>query len=319
MIHRAVFCFLISLVVTLLTGPLFIPFLRKLKFGQYIREEGPAWHQSKSGTPTMGGLIFIAAAAAAVLFLSYNDFKTLMVLYVALAFGIIGFIDDYIKVVLKRNLGLTEKQKLAMQVLAAGIFIFIMCSKGYLQTAVNIPFINKSVDLGIGFYILAALFILAEVNAINFTDGLDGLCSSVTLIVALFFGILAFKMKDDTAMIMSLAVAGGCLGFLFFNKHPAKVFMGDTGSMFLGGALSAIALTGNNAIIFIIAGGIYFIEILSVVLQVISFKTTGKRIFKMSPIHHHFEMSGYSETKIVAIFSTATIILCIIAWMGTVI
>ncbi len=313
---KIVLGFLLSLATTLLIGPVLIPFLRKLKFGQYIREEGPSWHRSKSGTPTMGGIIFVFGIVVGTICFCMQDLRTMMVLYLALAFGLIGFIDDYIKVVLKRNMGLTEKQKLMMQFLAAGLFILVMQGFGLISTSISIPFAGAKWALSGWFFPFAILFIIGEVNAVNFADGLDGLCSGISLIVAIFFALAGVMLGMGYLAVFAATVAGGMAGFLFFNKYPAKVFMGDTGSMFIGGAFSALAVAGDAIILFLIAGGIYIIEMLSVVLQVISFKTTGKRIFKMSPIHHHFEMCGYSEVKIVTIFSVVTALLCLIAWLG---
>lgn len=305
----------ISFLVCVIIAPVLIPVLHKMKFGQQIREEGPAWHQKKSGTPTMGGIIFIIGTLAATLIMT-RDTSTVTVLLFAVGFGLIGFADDFIKVVLKRNLGLTAIQKLALQIVFSIAFVMALRVLGLLETDVYIPFTQISLDLG-WFYMVFAVFIMVGfTNAVNLTDGLDGLASSVTAIVALFFGIAAFLCGNRPLAVFMLALTGGCAGFLVFNRYPAKVFMGDTGSLFLGGALAAASIILKMPLILVIAGIIYVIEALSVMLQVASFKLTGKRIFKMSPIHHHFEMCGWREVKIVAVFSAVTAIFCIIAYFS---
>lgn len=305
----------ISFLVCVIIAPMLIPILHKMKFGQQIREEGPAWHQKKSGTPTMGGIIFIIGTLAATLIMT-RDTSTVTVLLFAVGFGLIGFADDFIKVVLKRNLGLTAIQKLALQIVFSIAFVMALRVLGLLETDVYIPFTQISLDLG-WFYMVFAVFIMVGfTNAVNLTDGLDGLASSVTAIVALFFGIAAFLCGNRPLAVFMLALTGGCAGFLVFNRYPAKVFMGDTGSLFLGGALAAASIILKMPLILVIAGIIYVIEALSVMLQVASFKLTGKRIFKMSPIHHHFEMCGWREVKIVAVFCAATAIFCIIAYFS---
>lgn len=305
----------ISFLVCVIIAPVLIPVLHKMKFGQQIREEGPAWHQKKSGTPTMGGIIFIIGTLAATLIMT-RDTSTVTVLLFAVGFGLIGFADDFIKVVLKRNLGLTAIQKLALQIVFSIAFVMALRVLGLLETDVYIPFTQISLDLG-WFYMVFAVFIMVGfTNAVNLTDGLDGLASSVTAIVALFFGIAAFLCGNRPLAVFMLALTGGCAGFLVFNRYPAKVFMGDTGSLFLGGALAAASIILKMPLILVIAGIIYVIEALSVMLQVASFRLTGKRIFKMSPIHHHFEMCGWREVKIVAVFSAVTAIFCIIAYFS---
>ncbi len=318
---------LVSFFLSALLGKLLIPVLHRLKFGQTIRDEGPAWHKSKQGTPTMGGLIFILASAvtlaAAViisqLFLpiklfsdSWSDAaKTKLVAGVLLALcsGGIGFLDDYIKVVKKRNLGLTSIQKLLAQLLVgAGYAVSVYMSGG---TAVNVPFLGL-VDFGIWFIPFAVFVVVAALNAVNLTDGIDGLCGSVSLIACLFF--LTVSGQYIGQGLTAAAVAGAIAGFLLWNLHPAKVFMGDTGSLFLGGALAALAFGINQPILLVPVGLIYIAETLSVMLQVTYFKIThGKRLFKMSPLHHHFEMCGWSENKIVVVFSVVTLLGCGIA------
>lgn len=307
----------IAFVVAAVLGIILIPLLHKLKFGQSIRDEGPKWHQKKSGTPTMGGVIFIAAvtvSAAVSLFFKVSE-ELSAVLICALLFGVIGFADDYIKVVKKRNLGLTAKQKFLAQLLVSAAFCIYLVLRGE-DTSVLVPFTSYKIPLGIWFVPVGVFFITGMVNSVNLTDGLDGLASFTGLAAAVFFAAAALKFDYNGIAVICAALAGALCGFLIYNVYPAKVFMGDTGSLFLGGLLSAAAVYMGLQIVFIIAGGIFVIETLSVILQVISFKTTGKRIFKMSPIHHHFEMCGFKETKIVAMFTAATVILSVIAYLS---
>ena len=309
----------LSLFIALVATPALIPMLRRLKFGQSIREEGPAWHQKKSGTPTMGGIAIILAVTVATLvsYLVSGTFGAAQISLIVGAFlyGIIGFSDDYIKVVKKRNLGLTSGQKFSMQIFAAVVSTVYMTYTGVIDGNIFVPFMKSTVDIGFFAIPLAVLVQLAVSNSVNLTDGLDGLASSVTLIVSLFFMICAILMRNITVAVYMGATAAACLGFLFFNANPAKVFMGDTGSLFLGGAIAVGAISLKMPLILIIAGGIYLIETLSVIIQVTSFKLTGKRVFKMSPIHHHFEMCGLNEKKIVLLFSAVTILLCGIAYI----
>ena len=305
----------IALLVSVLVGPVLIPFLHKLKFGQEIREEGPSWHKKKSGTPTMGGFIFIAGVLAATLFMA-RDTSTLIVLICAVGFGLIGFIDDFIKVILKRNLGLTALQKLALQIALAVAFVITLNALGLLHTDIILPFVKEPVNLG-WFYVAFAVFIMVGfVNAVNLTDGLDGLATSVTAVVSLFFAAVSLLAGNNSLAVFLVALTGGCLGFLIFNHYPANVFMGDTGSLFLGGAVSAAAIVLKMPLILVIVGIIYVVEALSVMLQVASFKLTGKRIFKMSPIHHHFEMCGWREVKIVSVFCAVTVVFCVIGYFA---
>ena len=327
--------FAVSLAVTLLLGPIFIPWLRRLKFGQEIREEGPKWHQKKSGTPTMGGIMFIAGiavgvVAASVMFALQGNFSSgfarcIVIFAVALGFGLIGFIDDYIKVVKKRNLGLTAIQKFMLQVVLAALYVVAMYALGELDTTVKIPFTSFAPEMPLWLYIPFIMFVIVGVvNAVNLTDGLDGLASSITAVVALFFMLAAYMIFSETGVtVFAAALLGGLLAFLCYNKYPAKVFMGDTGSLFLGASVALMAIDLKMTIFLIIVGFVYFMETLSVIMQTTYFKITkkkygeGRRIFKMTPIHHHFEMSGWSERKIVIIFTLATAILCVIAWLGT--
>ncbi|WP_053956890.1 phospho-N-acetylmuramoyl-pentapeptide-transferase [Inediibacterium massiliense] len=305
-----------SFLITLILGPLVIPILQRLKVGQSIRDEGPKSHMKKSGTPTMGGLIMIVAILITTL-TSGNENKDLyVVLFATISFGIIGFIDDFIKVVLRRNLGLKAYQKLIGQIIVAIIIAIYQSSISISGTKILVPFINEYLDLGILYIPFIATVVVATANSVNLTDGLDGLAAGVTLIVSSFFSLVAMNLGFTSIAVFSGALTGACLGFLRFNAHPAKVFMGDTGSMALGGAIATIAILMNLTLIIPIVGGIYFVEALSVILQVTSFKLTGKRIFKMSPLHHHFELIGWKETKVVAVFWSITLLLCIIGLFG---
>jgi phospho-N-acetylmuramoyl-pentapeptide-transferase len=263
----------------------------------------------------MGGIIFILGILTATLILT-RDLKAILMVLLSTAFGIIGFIDDYIKVVLKRNLGLTAGQKFTAQLIVSVIFVAVLYNMDLVDTKVYLPFIPFVMDLKWLYMFFTVFVILGTVNSVNLTDGLDGLAAGITVIVSIFFTFAALMFGEVNAAIFAAAITGGCLGFLLFNKYPAKVFMGDTGSLFLGGAVSSLAVALKLPIILIIVGGVYLAETLSVILQVISFKTTGKRIFKMSPLHHHFEMIGWKETKVVTVFVAVTILLSIIGWLS---
>lgn len=315
----------IAAVITGLLGYFMVPFLHKIKFGQTIREVGPSWHKNKQGTPTMGGLMFIigssVAAVICIAFLWLNGgaetqlmlVKVMAGALMAVGFGIVGFLDDYISIKKHRNLGLTEIQKLILQFIIVGAYLLSVALAGG-TTETVIPFLG-SVDLGFFYYILAAVFIVGMVNAVNFTDGIDGLNTSVTLVVALVFSVIAMLLNRVGLSLYAAAIVGAMIGFLFWNANPAKVFMGDTGSLFLGGAVCALAFGVNMPILLILIGIIYIVEILSVVLQVTYFKIShGKRIFKMAPIHHHFEMCGWCEKKIVLVFTGITVVLCLLAY-----
>lgn len=303
----------ISFIITLILGPIMIPLLKRLKIGQSIREEGPKTHFKKTGTPTMGGIIIFIALIITVLTSGMLNKDMYVLILATFAFGLIGFVDDYIKVVKKRNLGLNAYQKLVGQILVATLLAVYQSSTSVLGTKLIVPFLeNQYIDLGILYIPFIAFVVVGTVNSVNLTDGLDGLASGVTLIVLSFFGIIALAWGMASISIFSTALAGACLGFLIHNAHPAKVFMGDTGSLALGGAVSAIAILLNIPLIIPIVGGIYFIEALSVIIQVTSFKLTGKRVFLMSPLHHHYEQKGWKETKIVAFFWIFTVIFCLI-------
>lgn len=309
----------ISLLVTLVLGPVIIPWLHRLKFGQQILEDGPVWHKKKSGTPTMGGIMFIAGVAVSVIVtvLIHFDLKLLMMSLITLGFGAIGFIDDYVKVVKKRNLGLTPVQKFSLQAVLSVVYIVVLNYTGNLTTEIIIPFVGKTFNMPWWLYIIFTLFVvIGTVNAVNLTDGIDGLATSITCVVSLFFAMAAVLFEEKSTAYFSFAVLGGCIGFLFFNRHPARVFMGDTGSLFLGGAISTAAVGMKMPLILVIAGFVYLFETLSVIMQVTSFKLTGKRIFKMTPIHHHFEMCGWNEIKIVSVFTFVTLILCVLSFIS---
>lgn len=310
---------LLSFSISIILCPVVIPFLKRLKFGQYVREDGPRSHLKKAGTPTMGGLIIlISVAATSSLYL--RDYPEILpILFSTVGFGLIGFLDDYIKVVMRRSLGLRAWQKLVLQFGVTVIFAYYYTEQLHYEMQMLIPFTGgiatgRYISLPIGLFLPFLFFVMVgTVNGTNFTDGLDGLASSVTLLVAVFFTVVAIG-TGSTAAPVCAAVAGALMGFLVFNVYPASVFMGDTGSLALGGFVASTALLLKMPLYILIVGAIYLIEVLSVILQVGYFKIThGKRIFKMAPIHHHFEQSGWSETKVVAVFSIVTALFCLIA------
>ena len=327
MINESVLWILISLVagfaVSSLLGKLLIPALRALKAGQSIREVGPKWHNGKAGTPTMGGLMFIAASLLCVITgwreIKNGEYAHLLVLALAIAYGLIGFIDDFVKVKKKRNLGLTSLQKLVLQIIAAAAFLYVLYRTGSLTCDLYIPFVKEPI-VGIPpvIYLIFAVFVVVGcVNAVNLTDGIDGLATGVTMPVMLFFVLISMVAGRMGLATFPAALLGGLGGFLLYNFYPAKVFMGDTGSLFLGGAVCGMAFALDMPLILLLVGLIYIIETLSDILQVTYFKLThGKRIFKMAPIHHHFEMCGWSEKKIWTVFVLVTIVMCVIAWLG---
>jgi len=313
--------FLIAFFSGILIGPLIIPFLKKLKFGQYIREEGPEAHKSKAGTPTMGGVIFLASLTISTVvsctFIDDIDVKnTLAILLATLAFGLIGFLDDFIKVVMKRNLGLRAYQKMGLQILASFGFAFYLQEYTHIGTDILIPFtVGKTIDLGVVFIPFVMFVMIGTANGSNFTDGLDGLATSVTIPIAIFFALMSIR-EDKDVEVVAFAFAGALLAFLIFNTYPARVFMGDTGSLALGGFVSSIAFVLKMPIIIVVVAFIYFFEVVSVMLQVVYFKAThGKRLFKMAPIHHHFELCGFAETQVVCAFCVITVILCMLAYV----
>ena len=307
---------LISFAVSLILGPVIIPFLRKLKMKQTERVDGVQSHLKKAGTPTMGGIIILISVVVTSLIYVKDYPKIIPVLFLTVAFGLIGFLDDYIKVVMKRNLGLTPAQKMLGQIFITAVFAFYMVNYSGLGTEVIIPFTGGTmIDLGILYVPILFFVVLGTVNGANFTDGLDGLASSVTTLIAVFFTVIAVAARTDVHPV-ACAVIGALLGFLCFNTHPAKVFMGDTGSLALGGFVVSTAYMLQIPFFLPIVAFIYFVEVLSVIIQVAYYKRTKKRIFKMAPIHHHFELSGWPETKVVSIFSIVTAVLCLIGMLA---
>ena len=312
----------VSFLTTLIIGKFLIPELRRLKAGQEIREDGPTWHAGKAGTPTMGGIMFILGTGIAVLALGWREmlggrFVHLYVYVFALVFGLIGFVDDYRKVRQHQNEGLTAKQKFVLQLAAAVVFLSLMRYEGLLTNDLYLPFFNVTLTVNwIVYLIFAAFVIVGCVNAVNLTDGIDGLACSVTLVVMVFFTAAGLALVHGAALF-SAALAGGLAAFFVYNHHPAKTFMGDTGSLFLGGAVAALAFALDVPLALIPVGVIYIAETLSDIIQVGYFKLThGKRIFKMAPLHHHLELCGWSEAKLVTVFSTVTLIGCALAWLG---
>ncbi|MFP8781811.1 phospho-N-acetylmuramoyl-pentapeptide-transferase [Planococcus plakortidis] len=305
MVGINIFGFGIALIMTVALMPVFIPLLKRMKFGQSIREEGPESHLKKTGTPTMGGLVFLISIILTVLLVAaFNGELTTQVvilLIVLFGYGLIGFLDDFIKVVLKRNLGLTSLQKLLGQIVIAVLSFFLLRANGF-DTALGIPFTDASIELGWIYVLFIVFWLVGFSNAVNLTDGLDGLVAGTASIAFAAFGILAVIQQETGIALFTFAVAGGLLGFLVFNKYPAKVFMGDTGSLALGGALAMVSILLKQELLLLLIGLVFVIETASVILQVGSFKLRKKRIFKMSPIHHHFELSGWSEWKVVTVF-----------------
>lgn len=301
-----------AFVLAIIMGPLFIPLLRRLKFGQQIREDGPKAHLKKQGTPTMGGTIILIALTLAALQFSDKTMPFFILLVATLGYGLIGFLDDYIKIAFKRSLGLTARQKLIGQLLISAIVCVMLVSMGH-STEITIPFFDVSFNLGWVYFPLMVILMLGTSNAVNFTDGLDGLLAGTSAIAFGAYTVIAMNNSQPEVAIFSAAMVGAVLGFLVFNAHPAKVFMGDTGSLGIGGGLVAVAILTKAELLLAVIGIIFLIEILSVVIQVISFKTTGKRVFKMSPIHHHFELSGWSEWRVVITFWSVGLLAAVLA------
>ncbi len=309
-------CFAIALVA----GRFIIPWLRAMKAGQTIREVGPKWHNSKAGTPAMGGLVFILTAFIGTFVMSIvtGKWSSLLVFAFALIFGAIGFLDDYKKVKKRQNEGLTASQKFLLQLAASALYLYILYRMGHLSASLWIPFTKISWEIPIWIYIAFAVFVIVgTVNAVNLTDGIDGLATGVTMPVMIFFLVTAIAVKKAELAIFPAALLGGLGGFLCYNFHPAKTFMGDTGSLFLGGAVCGLAFALDMPLILILVGLVYIIETLSVIMQAGYFKLThGKRIFKMAPIHHHFEMCGWSEVKIWVVFVSVSVIMCAAAYLA---
>lgn len=315
--------FAVSLVVTLAMGLLLIPWLKRLKFGQNIRSDGPSRHLQKAGTPTMGGIIFLGGIFVAVLLTAPERVDALIVLAITLGYGLIGFLDDYIKIVLKRSLGLRAREKLLGQIILAVFLAYGVVFWWDRGTALVLPFSGYftagGIQLELGWWPFLAFTLLVVVgtaNAVNLTDGLDGLAAGASLLAAAAMMLIALKVDKYGVAAVMAALSGGCLGFLFYNRHPARVFMGDTGSLALGGGLGAAAVVTRSELFFVIIGGIFVVEVLSVIIQVISFQTTGRRIFRMSPLHHHFELGGWSENKVVLTFWAITLLLGVIGLSG---
>lgn len=303
----------LGFILSALGGKWIIPELRKLKAGQSIREDGPQSHMVKAGTPTMGGLIFLLSLLIGCLVFQLFSLKIFLLLFSTLAFGAVGFVDDYIKVVKKRNLGFTAIQKFTCQLVIALILVLIQMKSKNLSTRVYLPFSGRPWEMGLWYIPFVLFVVVGTVNSVNLTDGLDGLSSGVTISVAFFFGLAAKLMGEVEISRFAFILLGGLLGFLLYNKYPAKVFMGDTGSLALGGAIAGLAVLLGLPLLLPLAGGIYFIETLSVIIQVLVFKKTGKRVFLMSPIHHHYEQKGWHETKVVRVFVLVSVLLCLLA------
>ena len=306
---------ILSIIFSLVSGPIAIPLLRKLKFGQNIREEGPESHLKKAGTPTLGGILFILSSLIVMLILGnkFND-KAMIALYSLIAFGFIGFLDDLLKILKKQSEGLKPGQKMILLL----IFSIALAIYGYynLNTNLLIPFTSFEIQLGILYIPFVVIIYAATTNAVNLTDGLDGLATSVSILVLTFFTIVCFMMKETSLAVFCVVLIGGLIGFLKYNAYPAKIFMGDTGSLAIGGAIATVAIILEQPLLIIIVGGVYVFETLSVIIQVTSFKLTGKRVFKMAPVHHHFEKCGWSEIKIVTVFSLITAVLCLIGFLA---
>lgn len=308
---------LVSFAVSAVLCPIVIPLLHRLKFGQQVRTDGPQEHLKKQGTPTMGGIMFLGGIILAALLFVGKYPQMVPVLFVTVGFGVVGFLDDYIKIVMKRSEGLNPKQKLIGQFVITAVFCYYCMTTPEIGTEIIIPFMGgKTIDIGWFYIPFCFVTVLGTDNGVNFTDGLDGLCSSVTVMVATFFAVVALGNNNPIAPLCA-AVVGALMGFLLFNVYPAKVFMGDTGSLALGGFVSATACVMRMPVFILIVGMIYLAEVISVIIQVTYFRRTGgKRFFKMAPIHHHFELCGWSETRVVTVFSIITAILCLIAYLA---
>ncbi|MBQ7341037.1 MAG: phospho-N-acetylmuramoyl-pentapeptide-transferase [Oscillospiraceae bacterium] len=307
-------------VLSAVLGLLLLPLLRALKAGQSVRDIGPTWHNSKAGTPLMGGLMFIGATVICLLvnLISLTEYTVFYVLALSLCFGLVGFLDDFCKVKFKRDLGLTAIQKSLLQMAVSALYLYLLYREGSFTNELYIPFVDTTITIHPMVYIFFAMFVMVGcVNAVNLTDGVDGLCGSVSIPVMVFFAAAAFALGRTDLALLPACLVGALIAYLFFNWHPAKVFMGDTGSLFLGGVVCAMAFALDMPLILILVGLVYIVETLSDIIQVAYFKAThGKRIFKMAPIHHHFEMCGWKEEKIVIIFTAVSAIACLIAWFG---
>ena len=317
---RIVVTAIVGAVLSAAIGWFLLPVLRALKAGQSIREVGPTWHNYKAGTPMMGGLMFIFAAIICLVINlgGMEDYTVFYALGLSLCFGLVGFLDDFFKLKFKRNLGLTSLQKAMLQMAVSALYLYLLYKQGVMSCDLYIPFLNVTFEIHPLAYIFFAMFVMVGgVNAVNLTDGVDGLCGGVTIPVMVFFAAVAVAEQRYDLALLPASLVGGLVAYLFYNWHPAKVFMGDTGSLFLGGVVCALAFALDMPLILILVGFVYIIETLSVILQVGYFKLThGKRIFKMAPIHHHFEMCGWNEVKIVIVFAAISAAMCILAWFG---
>lgn len=317
---RIIFTIAVSYGLTLILGRVLLPVLRALKAGQSVREIGPTWHNNKVGTPLMGGLMFIGAAVICLIINlpAMEDYSAFYVLALSLCFGLVGFLDDYCKVKFKRDLGLTAIQKALLQMAVSAIYLYILYKEGIMTSDLYIPFVDVTIYIHPIAYIFFAMFVMVGcVNAVNLTDGIDGLSSSVTIPVMIFFTAVAYFSGKIGLALFPGALVGGLIAYLAFNFHPAQVFMGDTGSLFLGGAVCALAFALDMPLVLILVGFVYIVETVSDIIQVVYFKAThGKRIFKMAPIHHHFEMCGWKEEKIVFVFAGVSALMCIVAWFS---
>jgi phospho-N-acetylmuramoyl-pentapeptide-transferase len=309
---------LIASLIGIILGPVIIPILKILKFGQNVRDDGPRSHLKKTGTPTMGGIIIILSLMITTLLINkgFRGFYAIAMI-TTLGYGLIGLLDDSIKIIKERSLGLRAYQKIIGQLIFAVALALYAYNNPLIGSRLLIPFTQKYIDLGIWYVPLTSIFVIVgTVNSVNLTDGLDGLCSTVTMIVSLFFVFVCYGLNLDDMAVFAAAIAGACLGFLRYNSYPAKVFMGDTGSLALGGAVASLAVLSGLSLYLPIVGLIYVLEAVSDILQVASFKLTGKRIFKMAPLHHHFELSGWHETKVVSVFGIVTVLLCLVGLLG---
>ena len=322
MITEFIIAIVASFILTALISRFIIPILKSRKMGQYIKDIGPRWHKSKEGTPTMGGISFIlaisAVSAVALLINPDSAISVIAIMLLGILNALIGFIDDYQKLIKKNNDGLGEMQKTLLQLLGGGIYLFVMRVSGLIDTALEIPFTDIELELGVFYYVLALALIWGMTNSTNITDGIDGLAATMTFVVGCFFAVCAFYLSNRPAELVSGLLIGGMLGFLVYNLNPARVFMGDTGSLYIGGIITGIAFAINEPFVVVICGLVYVLEFASSALQRYVYILSGrkKRLFKMAPIHHHFEQCGWSENKIVAIFSTATAVCCVVAWFA---
>lgn len=310
--NEAIYAVLIAFFLNIVVSPFAIPLLHQLKFGQNVRDDGPGTHLKKAGTPTMGGIIILLSIIVTTFFFLKENEAAQTILFVTVGFGMIGFLDDYIKVVKKRSLGLTPMQKIVGQLIVTCIFAYLLSNYAGIDTSIIIPFTGGMTwDMGVIYWPFLIFTVLAVVNAVNLTDGIDGLASSVTVLVATFFAVVAMSFQSESVPVAA-ATVGSLLGFLLFNSYPAKVFMGDTGSLALGGFVVSMAFVLKMPLFIPIVGMIYVVENISVILQVLYFKKTKKRLFRMAPIHHHFELGGWPETKVVAVFSITTAVMCLL-------